>query len=354
MSRPLALIAILFFATSVTADDKDKDWAGKLIMIRPYNVSLGKPGVAGLEIDDQRLSGDGVYKVRAEKGEFLQLVDSDWIFKSDAVLVEDAGEFFTAEIKKQPKDAWNYGRRALAHLNKGRANSSFDLGQYLGTRGDTEAALADFNQAIRLTPKDPVWWSYRGWLYLSRREYDKANDDHSEVIRLAPKGAYGYFGWAMTKHARGHYERAVEGFDFALERDPKDIYSLGYKARALAKLKKYDEALRGFEAAYKLAQPVWLQKEFAWFFAVCPRDKLRDGKRAVELAKKALEAAGKDADREFHATLAAAHAEAGDFEKAVTEQRKALEDKSIDAESRKQMEARLELYRAKKPYRDDE
>ena len=62
---------------------------------------------------------------------------------------------------------------------------------------------------------------------------------------------------------------------------------------------------------------------------------------------------GKDADWEYSATLAAAYAEVGDFELAVTEQRKVLDDKQIDATDKKEQEARLALYRAKKPYRDE-
>ena len=45
--------------------------------------------------------------------------------------------------------------------------------------------------------------------------------------------------------------------------------------------------------------------------------------------------------------------EAGDFELAVAEQQKALADKSLAGDDRKQMEARLDLYRMKKPYRDE-
>ena len=119
-------------------------------------------------------------------------------------------------------------------------------------------------------------------------------------------------------------------------------------------MNKPEEALREFEAASKLTQDGWLRIEFALFLASCPDSKYRDGKRAVELAKKAIEKAGKDLDWEYFAALAAAYAEVGDFESAIAEQRKALEDKSLDKDDKKKMEARLGLYRMKKPYRDEE
>jgi hypothetical protein len=51
--------------------------------------------------------------------------------------------------------------------------------------------------------------------------------------------------------------------------------------------------------------------------------------------------------------MAAACAEAGDFESAVKWQTKA-DDLHADDEDKRVGESRLELYRDKKPYRDDE
>jgi tetratricopeptide (TPR) repeat protein len=122
-----------------------------------------------------------------------------------------------------------------------------------------------------------------------------------------------------------------------------------------SKLKQYAEAVRDFEEALRLAPSMdWLHREYAFFRATCPESNYRDGKKAVQLAQTAMELAGKDADWEFHAALAAAYAEAGQFDKAVEEQTKALEDKSLDREDRTKMEQWLKLYREKKPYRDVE
>jgi hypothetical protein len=71
------------------------------------------------------------------------------------------------------------------------------------------------------------------------------------------------------------------------------------------------------------------------------------------VAQKAIQLAGKDADRNYWAALAAAYAETGDFDKAIAEQTKAVADKSLDREDRESMEKRLNLYKQKKPYRDE-
>src|SRR5207253_1344886 len=84
--------------------------------------------------------------------------------------------------------------------------------------------------------------------------------------------------------------------------------------------------------------------------ATCRDEQFRDGKSALEFAKKAVELdGGKTADAP--AALAAAYAELGDFEQAVHWQTKALE--LIKQEKNKsQANDRLQLYRSGKPYRE--
>jgi hypothetical protein len=88
----------------------------------------------------------------------------------------------------------------------------------------------------------------------------------------------------------------------------------------------------------------------AWLWATCPDARYRDGKRAVESATRACELS-EWKDAVFIDSLAAANAEAGDFEAAVKWQSKANELYPA-AEDKKQEEERLKLYREKKPYRE--
>jgi tetratricopeptide (TPR) repeat protein len=87
----------------------------------------------------------------------------------------------------------------------------------------------------------------------------------------------------------------------------------------------------------------------AWLWATCPADELRDGTRAVEAALRACELTG-HAVAGFLDTLAAAYAEAGQFESAVRWQEKTIE--MVPPDQRGEYEQRLELYRAGQPFRD--
>jgi len=70
------------------------------------------------------------------------------------------------------------------------------------------------------------------------------------------------------------------------------------------------------------------------------------------MAKRAAEPAGKEVGWKNFEALSAAHAELGQFDKALAEQTKVLADKSMDKDERQKQEKRLELYKHAKPFRE--
>ena len=119
-------------------------------------------------------------------------------------------------------------------------------------------------------------------------------------------------------------------------------------------LKKYSEAQEDFAEALK-REPDYpnLLNSWAWQLATCPEPKYRDGRKALDYASRANEKAGGKRP-ECLDTLAAAYAEAGQFDEAVKAQKKAIESLAPKAaEQRKAMQARLKLYEAGKPFRTE-
>ena len=112
----------------------------------------------------------------------------------------------------------------------------------------------------------------------------------------------------------------------------------------------YKQAVKWFSKAAEQGDADG-QNSLAWLLASCPEDGLRNGSLAVTYARKACEQTGwKDAD--CIDTLAAAYAEAGQFANAIKCQRKAMEDPGFRESSGKEARARLELYKAGRPYRE--
>jgi TPR repeat protein len=97
--------------------------------------------------------------------------------------------------------------------------------------------------------------------------------------------------------------------------------------------------------------PVGARNEFAWELAVSPEAELRNGAFAVEIME------GVTAERPTPAyldTLAAAYAEAGQFEDAARAQQRAIDalSGSESTATRDEYLDRAELYRSRRPYRE--
>jgi len=126
-----------------------------------------------------------------------------------------------------------------------------------------------------------------------------------------------------TDEGLASYEQAHESLERRFEQDPQN-------------------ALFGVEVAVVCRSVAWLQ-------ATDPTENVLDGERAVSFATKACELTNWQIAPTID-TLAAAYAESGDFAKAIETERKAIE--LATPEARPAMEARLELYKAGKPYRE--
>jgi tetratricopeptide (TPR) repeat protein len=177
-------------------------------------------------------------------------------------------------------------------------------------------AIADFDQAIRFDPKFAVALNNRGVAREQSGDLAGAEKDFTAAIKLDPKLADPYANRGNAFRGRGQYEQAIADFEKAVRLDPRNA------------------------AAHN---------NLAWLRATCPDEKYRDGKAAVEAAKQACELADwKNPD--WLDTLAAAYAEAGDFEEAVKTQTLAIEQ-APDAQ-RPDLQARLALYKEQKPFRD--
>lgn len=145
------------------------------------------------------------------------------------------------------------------------------------------------------------------------------------------------------------YEQAMETYGQAIrlqEDSPTVFVRRAYCAAQLGKVEQMVEDLR--EADRLKPVTVTDYSTMAWLKATAPYRVVRDGVMAVAYAQKLNK---ENPSAETYDYLAAAYAEMGNFQKAQDELRTALK-KFPDSPRLPEMKERLELYKQKKPYRD--
>ena len=217
---------------------------------------------------------------------------------------------------------------------------------------DTAAALADVESVLATQPDLPAALELRGLIAAEREDYPAAIRDFR---RLASKNSddpaiLGQLGMLYLASKQPH--EAIKRFSRALELDGDSFPCRRGRSDAEISIGDHLAALDDLEKAHALEpEDSGVLNNLAWLLATSPDDVVRNGPRAVELAKQACELTDW---KQAHiiSTLAAAHAEAGDFEAARTYSKQAVEQGGDDTEIKGQLEAELASYKADKPWRE--
>ncbi|MCL1826914.1 MAG: tetratricopeptide repeat protein [Candidatus Cloacimonetes bacterium] len=114
---------------------------------------------------------------------------------------------------------------ALTHIPIRTTNDFTQRGNEFFKKGDFEAAITDFDHAIKIDPLNAVAHFLRGNTYHEKGEYDKAIEDYCEAIKLELTYAniYNYRGLAYIEN--GDYEKAIADFSQAIKANPNRVYS---------------------------------------------------------------------------------------------------------------------------------
>ena len=174
-----------------------------------------------------------------------------------------------------------YRSYAPAYLNRGNV--------YL-SKSDFDHAFADFNEALRLDPKNAWAYAERGNLYKNRKDFDHALADLNEAIRLDPAYALAYFSRGDLYKSKGDIAKAMADMNETIRLDPN--YALAYftRGRLSYMLGNGPAALEDFTKSIKLdAEDVtsYFNRGVA-YYVIGGRnpDAVADFKKATELNPK--------------------------------------------------------------------
>ena len=153
----------------------------------------------------------------------------------------------------------------------------------------------------------------------------------------------------VTLTNQGEFSEALTSFDEAICLEALNPFGFSERTELWKKQGQIEKAIQDYGMALRLppADPA-IYSARAWILATSFHAELRNGKQAVADATKACELT-KWTDSVFLDSLAAAYAEAGDFEQAIKWQETALRESTIGRADR---ESRLKLFLAGKPYHE--
>lgn len=198
------------------------------------------------------------------------------------------------------------------------ADAYLMAGVFLWHNGKWEDALKMYDRLIAVNPTSEEAYTQRGALQLKKGNRQAADADIQKALQINPKHVNALVLRGNLRYSTGDASGALSDYGSALAVEPKNVEALISATQLLSR---------------------------------CGNAKLRDGNRALEYGKKAVEASNETNYWALDA-LASAHAELGQFTEAIATADKALKLAEPQVPDFKTIQARRELYQASKPFRD--
>ena len=247
----------------------------------------------------------------------------------------------------EKKDRWGEAiaefKKTLA-IDPNYAKAHYNLGLAYDEKGRIDEAITEYKRAIAIDPNSAMAYNNLGVDYGYKGMLDEAISEFKKALALNPNHTDAHYNLGFTYNKKGMLDETISEFKKVLAINPADAkvhYKLGL---IYGKKGMFKEAVFHFEKAIAI-KPDYAEayNNLAWIYATSPDETLRNGEEAVSLATQACELT------KFHNvsllnTLAAAYAEARNFEKAIEYQTRAIE--LSQKEAKPAFLKRLERYRS--------
>jgi tetratricopeptide (TPR) repeat protein len=120
------------------------------------------------------------------------------------------------------------------------------------SKGDYDRALADFNQSIQLQPDSTFAYLNRAAVYFIKQDYDRALADLNQVIQLQPDFDLAYVKRGSVYFFQSDYDRALADLDHAIQLQPNSAPSYTIRGEIYFKRDDLNRAIADFSQAIKL------------------------------------------------------------------------------------------------------
>jgi tetratricopeptide (TPR) repeat protein len=293
----------------------------------------------------------------------------------------------TARQLQYWQDSETLFRHALRVTRDNPSAQSY-LGNILLQKGQVDEALAHLQASIELEPNNSQAHNNLGWALLPKGRVDEAIAQFQKALEIQPRSAAIHYNLGVAFSQKEQVGKAIEQYQEAVDLQPDFVQARNNLGDALLRTGRTDGAIAQFQAALKIRPDsailrnnlglAFLRKGqaaeavahfqgtlsiephnvdachyLAWILATCPEPSIRNGAKAVELAREVDRFSGGE-DPEIAGTLAAAYAEAGRFPEAVATAQQALQLAAVQTNTAAvdALRAQIGFYQAGLPFRD--
>ncbi len=252
--------------------------------------------------------------------------------------IDDGIVHYRSALQMQP-DSWD---------------AEYNLGTALLGKGQVDEAILHCEKAVAMRPTDPDAQVSLGDALFQKGRIDEAMAHYQKAITVHPDHFLARYSLGHALLEKGELDNAIQVCRSALLLRPWDADCQTTLAIALEEKGNPAEAIQHYQKALEFApQSISTLTNLAWLLATSQDASLRDGPKAVELAKQADRLVG-GTNALVLRTLAAAYAENGEFANAIRTAQSAMQLARMHGEDalRMDLDQQIALYKLGMPYRD--
>jgi protein O-mannosyl-transferase len=244
--------------------------------------------------------------------------------------------------------------RTTLEMQPGFSDANYNLGNALLQKGEIDEAILHCQKAAMVQPFDPDAQVALGNALFQKGLVDDAIVHYEKALALRPYYVIAHYSLSTALLRKGEPDAAISHCLAALSIQPEHAEARINLAVALDQKGQIADAIMNYEKALTISpQSIPAQNNLAWLLATGSNASLRNGNKALELAREADQLSN-GANLTVRRTLAAAYAEIGQFAQAIEIAQGAfrLAEAQGDSALAAQLRKEIATYRAGSPYRE--
>jgi tetratricopeptide (TPR) repeat protein len=255
--------------------------------------------------------------------------------------------------KGQTDEAIAHYRKTL-QMRPDFSDADYNLGNALLQKGKIDEAIVHCRRAVMTQPDDPETQVALAGALVRDGLIDEAIVHYLKATEIRPYYVNAHYDLSSLLLQKGETDAAISHCQAALSIQPEHAEARINLAIALDQKGQIADAILNYEKALANSpRSIPAQNNLAWLLATCSDASLRNGNKALELARQADQLSG-GANPVILRTMAAAYAETGHFAKVIEIAQDALRLATAQGDSglAAELQEELAIYQVGLPYRE--